>query len=70
MGRGETPESCQWDMKGGEMQALEELLRGKMAFEPAKRLTAEQLMASEYMVKWAMPAWERQLERRREGGLE
>ncbi|KFY91104.1 hypothetical protein V498_05693 [Pseudogymnoascus sp. VKM F-4517 (FW-2822)] len=70
MGRGETPESCQWDVKGGEMQALEELLRGMMAFELAERLTAEQLMTSEYMVKWAMPAWERQLERRREGGLE
>ncbi|OBT69530.1 hypothetical protein VE03_01057 [Pseudogymnoascus sp. 23342-1-I1] len=70
MGRGETPESCQWDMKGGEMQALEELLRDMMAFEPAERLMAEQLMKSEYMVKWAMPAWERQLERRKGQGLE
>lgn len=63
MGRGETPETCQWDMHGGEMQALEELLGGMLAFEPAERLTAEQLMTSEYTVKWAMPAWERQQER-------
>ncbi|OBU01581.1 hypothetical protein VE01_00323 [Pseudogymnoascus verrucosus] len=60
MGCGEAPESCQWDVKEGEMRALDELLRGMMAFEPASRLTAEQLMESEYMVK---------LERRREDGL-
>jgi serine/threonine-protein kinase SRPK3 len=70
MGRGEAPESCQWDVKGGEMRALEELLRGMMAFEPAERLTAEQLIESEYMLKWAMPAWERQLMTRRGDGLE
>jgi serine/threonine-protein kinase SRPK3 len=70
MGRGETPETCQWDVQGGEMRALEELLRGMLAFEPAERLTAEQLMRSEYMVKWAMPAWERQRERQRGSGLE
>lgn len=52
------------------MQALEELLRGMMVFEPAERLTAEQLVKSEYMVKWAMPSWERQLERRKGSGLE
>ncbi|KAK1589922.1 kinase domain-containing protein [Colletotrichum navitas] len=68
MGRGETPDTCQWDTQGGEMQALEELLRGMMAFEPTERLTAEQLMRSEYMEKWAMPAWERQQERQRESG--
>ncbi|KAF6836955.1 protein kinase domain-containing protein [Colletotrichum plurivorum] len=63
MGRGETPDACQWDIQGGEMRALEELLRGMLAFEPAERLTAEQLMKSEYMEKWAMPAWRRQLAR-------
>ncbi len=52
------------------MWALEELLRSMMAFEPAERLTAEQLMRSEYMVKRAMPAWERQRERRRASGSE
>lgn len=70
MGRGETHETCQWDVERGEMRALEELLRGMMAFEPAERLTAEQLMRSEYMVKWAMPAWERQRERRRASSSE
>lgn len=60
MGRGETPETCQWDVAGGELQDLEDLLRGMMAFEPVERLTAEQLMGSEYMTKWALPAWERQ----------
>ncbi|OAA37002.1 Protein kinase domain containing protein [Metarhizium rileyi] len=63
MGRGMTPETCEWDVKGGEMQALEKLLRRMLAFEPSERPTAEQLMRSEYMVKWAIPAWERQLER-------
>lgn len=63
MGRGKTPETCEWDVEGGELRALEELLRAMLAFEPAERPTAEQLMASEYMVKWAMPAWKRQLGR-------
>lgn len=63
MGRGETPDTCQRDVQGGEMRALEELLRGMMTFEPTERLTAEQLMRSEYMEKWAMPAWDRQRER-------
>ncbi|KAI0915065.1 kinase domain-containing protein [Ustulina deusta] len=70
MGHGETHETCQWDVERGEMWALEELLRSMMAFESAERLTAEQLMRSEYMVKRAMPAWERQRERRRASGSE
>lgn len=60
MGRGETPETCEWSVEGGEMRALEELLRAMLAFEPEKRPSAQQLMKSEYMVKWAMPAWRRQ----------
>jgi serine/threonine protein kinase len=67
MGRGETPETCQWDVAGGEMRALEELLRGMMTFEPSERFTAEQVLRSEYMVKWALPAWERQCARQRGG---
>ncbi|KAI1109260.1 kinase domain-containing protein [Nemania sp. NC0429] len=70
MGRGKTRETCQWDVDGGEMRALEELLSGMMAFEPAERPTAEQIVKSEYMVKWAMPAWERQQERLKARGLE
>ncbi|KAL7626508.1 hypothetical protein AAE478_003280 [Parahypoxylon ruwenzoriense] len=56
MGRAETPETCQWDVAGGELQALEDLLRGMLAFEPTERLTVEQLVASEYMTRWALPA--------------
>ena len=63
MGRGEVPETCQWDVERGEMRALEELLRGMLNFEPVNRLSAMQVMASEYMVNWAMPAWERQRQR-------
>ncbi|EGD94343.1 serine/threonine protein kinase [Trichophyton tonsurans CBS 112818] len=64
MGRGETPESCQWDVAGGELKALEDMLRSMMTFEPAQRPTARQLMASEYMVKWALPAWQKQMRRK------
>ena len=63
MGRGETPGNCEWDIAGGEMSALEDLLKSMLLYEPAERPAAEQLLSSEYMVKWAMPAWERQLER-------
>ncbi|EDN04048.1 predicted protein [Histoplasma mississippiense (nom. inval.)] len=65
MGRGETQETCEWDVASGEFKALEDMLRAMMTFEPAERPTAKQLMMSEYMVKWAMPAWERQMERKR-----
>jgi hypothetical protein len=37
-----------------------------LEFEPRERWTAEEVVGSEYMAKWALPAWERQL--RREGG--
>ncbi|TPX24489.1 hypothetical protein DIZ76_013836 [Coccidioides immitis] len=70
MGRGEMPEACEWDVAGGELKALEDMLRAMMAFEPAERPTAKQLMMSEYMVKWAMPAWERQMKRKRAYAVE
>jgi len=63
MGRGETPETSQWDVKRCETRALEELLRGMLKFEPAERWFIKQVLASEYMVDWAMPAWERQRQR-------
>ncbi|KAK4040217.1 protein kinase dsk1 [Parachaetomium inaequale] len=69
MGRGETPERCEWDVRGGEMRALEELFRGVLAWEPKERWTAEDLVRSEYMVKWALPAWERQRRRQGEAAL-
>lgn len=34
-GRGETPETYEWDVTGGEFKALEVMLRAMMAFEPA-----------------------------------
>ncbi|KAK6844090.1 kinase domain-containing protein [Apiospora arundinis] len=63
MGRGQTPETCEWDVQGGELRDLEDLLKSMLVYNPAERPTAEQLMISDYMVKWAMPAWERQLAR-------
>lgn len=60
MGRGETPETCEWCVEDGELRALEELLRAMLAFEPKERPSAQQLMESEYMVNWVMPAWTRQ----------
>ncbi|RAH63972.1 kinase domain-containing protein [Aspergillus aculeatinus CBS 121060] len=65
MGRGETGQTCTWDVAGGELRALEDLLRAMMAFEPTERPTADQLLRSEYMVQWALPAWERQKSRRK-----
>ncbi|GAB1216743.1 hypothetical protein ATERTT37_005961 [Aspergillus terreus] len=60
MGRGETEQTCEWDIAGGELGALEDFLRAILAFEPADRPTADQLPGSEYMVNWALPVWERQ----------
>lgn len=37
MGRGEAPETCQWDVERGEMRTFEELLRGMLNFEPGDR---------------------------------
>jgi hypothetical protein len=44
MGRGETTETYERDVEGGEMRALEEILRGMLVFEPSERLTAEQVL--------------------------
>ncbi|RMD45051.1 hypothetical protein DV735_g99, partial [Chaetothyriales sp. CBS 134920] len=69
MGRGMTPETCEWDVEGGEMQALEDLLRHILAYEPSERPTAEELIISEYMVRWALPAWEQKHGRAKKDGL-
>ena len=63
MGRGETPESCQWDVASGEFRALENLLGSMLAYEPTQRPMAKQLMTSDYMINWALPAWERHVAR-------
>ncbi|KAL5001340.1 kinase-like domain-containing protein [Aspergillus recurvatus] len=44
MGRGETPESCGWDVAGGEFKALEDMLRAMLSFEPKERPTPKQLL--------------------------
>lgn len=36
MGRGETEQACQWDVAGGELRALEDMLSAMMAFVPAE----------------------------------
>lgn len=35
MGRGMTPETCERNVEGGEVCALEEVLRGMLTFEPS-----------------------------------
>lgn len=65
MGRGETPETCEWDLAGGELRALEELLKAMLSWDPEMRPSAQQLLDSEYMLKWAMPAWRQQQARAR-----
>ncbi|KAK3904347.1 protein kinase [Staphylotrichum tortipilum] len=67
MGRGETPETCERDVEGGEPKELLALFRGMLAWEPEERWTAEEVVRSEYMVKWARPAWKRQI--KRQGGV-
>jgi hypothetical protein len=63
MGREETPETCEWDIAGSELKALEDMLRTMMTFESAERPTAK-LLRSGYMMKWAIPARERQMKRK------
>lgn len=63
MGRGKTRETCQWDVEMGEMEALEDMLSTMLKYEFSERATADELLRSDYMTKWAIPAWERQLER-------
>lgn len=36
-----------------------ELMRGMLAFRPEERLTAEEVLGSEWMRRWALPAVER-----------
>ena len=47
-----------------ELQDLERLIGGMVVFEPRERLAATEIMKSDYVVKWAMPAWRRQIQRK------
>lgn len=60
MGRGETAETSEFEIKQGELEDLESLLRGMLRYEPTERMTARQVVQSRYMDKWARPAWEKQ----------
>jgi serine/threonine-protein kinase SRPK3 len=55
-------EASEFEVQQGEMESLEDLLRGMLRYEPAERLTANQVMKSQYMDRWAKPAWEKHLE--------
>ncbi|KAL9123858.1 MAG: hypothetical protein Q9217_006753 [Psora testacea] len=54
MGRGETPEQCEFSLE--EMAALKQLLTSMLVYEPCARITADQAMWSEYMMRWGRPA--------------
>ena len=42
-----------------ETQAILNLIRRMLAFRPEERLTIEEVLESEWMVKWVLPDWER-----------
>jgi len=63
MGLREIKQTCEWDVAGSELSSLEDMFRAIMVLESAEQFTADQLLSSEYMVKWALPAWGRQEKR-------
>lgn len=54
MGRGQIPEHCEFSAE--EMTSLESLLEKMLMYEPTDRLTADEAMLSDYMVRWGSPA--------------
>lgn len=50
------------DFNDDEMVAILELMRGMLKFRPEERLTVEEVLRSEWMVKWVMPDYERSLQ--------
>lgn len=54
MGRGETPQTC--GLSEMEMASLKSLLLAMLTYEPSDRITAEDVMNFEFMLKWAQPA--------------
>lgn len=45
-----------------EKEAFLSLMRQMLVYRPEERISAEEVLRSEWMVKWAMPAFERSLE--------
>jgi serine/threonine-protein kinase SRPK3 len=54
MGRGKSPGQCEFSPE--EVESLEKLLKAMLRYESSERITADEVMRSEYMVKWARPA--------------
>ena len=54
MGRGETPETCEFERE--EMTSLKNLLRSMLTYEPSECISADEAMGSDYMVRWTHPA--------------
>ncbi len=54
MGRGQIPEQC--DFSPEEFANLENLLVKMLMYEPCDRMTADEAMRSDYMLRWGFPA--------------
>ncbi|KAJ5966439.1 SR protein-specific kinase Dsk1 [Penicillium waksmanii] len=57
IGRGETEQTCEWDVAGGELNTLEDLLRAMVAFEPGDRSTAKTLLIIIRDIRYFMNGW-------------
>ncbi|OBT61713.1 hypothetical protein VE03_09397 [Pseudogymnoascus sp. 23342-1-I1] len=54
MGRGENPATCEFSWE--EMEALEELLKRMLAYEPSGRMTTHAALELDWMKGWGRPA--------------
>lgn len=54
MGRCQIPEQC--DFSPEEFASLENLLVKMLMYEPCDRMTADEAMRSDYMLRWGLPA--------------
>ncbi|KAF2802447.1 uncharacterized protein BDZ99DRAFT_203910 [Mytilinidion resinicola] len=52
MGRGQTPEACEFSKE--EFAALEGLFKKMLTYESADRITSSEMVASDWMQKWAV----------------
>ncbi|KAE8368145.1 kinase-like domain-containing protein [Aspergillus caelatus] len=58
------PLPTEWQQKNGDLEleeqnALLSMLRSMLSFQPENRPSAQQVLESEWMVKWALPEYER-----------
>ena len=54
MGRGSASKQC--DFSAEEMASLERFLAAMLRYEPSERITPDEAMRSEYMMRWGRPA--------------